>query len=137
MSGVTYRKNAYYERIVLVVRRLLLSKGYVSPVDIFAGLDLVDAANIVKWRAGNVDYFERIIRCNLSKASQIMRVLKFHALEVGLRPSSSIYFARGTKKNLRFSKSGNPSIEAAYATHYVGTPPKAKAKEQAVQNEGQ
>jgi hypothetical protein len=102
VNGATHRSNAYYDRVVLGVKRLLLNKGFVAPIDLFVSLDLVDPTNISKWRAGNIDYFERIIRCNLSKTSQIMRVLKFHALEIGLRPSSSVYIVKATKNRLDF-----------------------------------
>lgn len=128
VNASTHRSNAYYERVVLSVGRLLASKGFVAPIDLFVSLDLVYLPNITKWRAGSVDYFERIIRCNLSKASQIMRVLKLHALELGLRPSNSVYLVKATKRPLKFSKSGNPAIEAAYATHYVGIPAKSEVR---------
>lgn len=126
VNGSTYRSNAYFSQVASGVHRLLTSKGFVAPIDLFATLDLVELANVQKWRAGNIDYFERIVTCNLSKASQIMRVLRFHALALGLRPSKSAYVVKATKRPLQFSKSGNPTIESAYATHYVGLPSKAK-----------
>ena len=126
VNGSTHRSNAYYERIVAGVKQLLASKGFVAPIDLFVILDLVDSVKVQKWRSGKIECFEKIVTCNLSKASQVMRVLKFHALEIGLKPSSSVYLVKATRKPLKFSKSGNPLIEAEYATHFVGMSHKSK-----------
>ena len=41
--------------------------------------------------------------------------------EKNLKPSEIIYLVRtnGPKKEAQFSKSGDPSIERAYSTHYI------------------
>jgi len=69
------------------------------------------------WKRGEVPYLERVIRCNLSRAGRILRVLRFHAHDLNLGPSITCYHHR--KRPLRFSKSGEPSIEQAYSRHFV------------------
>ena len=58
---------------------------------------------------------EAIINCNL------MRILQFHAHDLNLVPSVTAYVRRGkgSKQRLRFTKSGDPGIERAYARHFV------------------
>ena len=63
----------------------------------------------------------------LRKLSVIMGQIRRSAHKTGLKPSFCYYKRWGVKKKhghrpvilLRFSKSGKPEIEKAYATHYV------------------
>ena len=49
-----------------------------------------------------------------------MKVVRAYAAANGLKSSFTDYRQVGAKdRKLRFSKSGNPTIEKAYATHYV------------------
>ena len=56
-----------------------------------------------------------------------MKQIRSYAKKTNLKPSFCYYKRWGVKKKhghkpvipLRFSKSGNPEIEKAYATHYV------------------
>lgn len=50
-----------------------------------------------------------------------MECFRAWARQKDLKPSQTAYLARtrGPKKDLQFSKSGNPEIEDAYRTHYV------------------
>ena len=59
---------------------------------------------------------------NLSKMNRLLRILDIHACSLGLTPSQTAYhkWGRGGKGLvLRFSKSGEPGLEAAYSRHYV------------------
>ena len=88
------------------------------------------------WRYGKVDYLERVCNCNLKQLSFIMKQIRAYSIKAGYKPSFCYYKRWGIKKKngqghkpvipLRFSKSGNPEIEKAYATHYVDT---SKCKE--------
>ena len=60
---------------------------------------------------------KRVIRCNLTKAGRILRLLRFHAHDLNLNPSLTVYQHKGHR--LRFSRSGEPKIEQAYSTHIV------------------
>ena len=72
-------------------------------------------------------YLEAVCTCNLKKLSFIMKQIRSYAKKSNLKPSFCYYKRWGVKKKhghkpvipLRFSKSGNPEIEKAYATHYV------------------
>jgi hypothetical protein len=112
-----YRESKDYGKIVAAVGRILARQRFVSPVEVFVELQLLMPDDLQKWKRGQVPYLERVIHCNLSRAGRILRVLRFHAHDLNLKPSHTCYHHR--KHPLRFSKSGEPLIEEAYARHFV------------------
>ena len=78
-----------------------------------------DLTQIVQQRG--VPYLERVIDCNLTRLSRLLRILRFHAHDLNLKPSATAYmrYGKGPKQRLRFSKTGDAGIEAAYSTHFV------------------
>ncbi len=112
-----YREFREYPRIVAAVSRILARKRFVAPVELFVEMDLLAAADLERWRRGRVPVLERVIRCNLTKAGRILRLLRFHAHDLKLNPSPTVYQHKGHR--LRFSRSGEPKIEQAYSTHLV------------------
>ena len=109
------------------VNDLVSEKGFVSPLDVFLRLGTISSKLVEEWRYGRVPYLERVLHGNLSQFSFIMLSLREKARELNLRPSYTAYtsWGKGPKRQLRFSKSGNPNIEISYATHYVLNKPKA------------
>lgn len=118
----TYKKDKYYPKVVAAVDQLLEDRSVIAPVEVFMQMDYLTKEDYEDWRFGRIPYLERAIRCNLSKTNRILRILRLHAEDRGLRPSWTAYmkWGKGQKTRLRFSKSGNPTIEELYATHYVG-----------------
>lgn len=112
-----YRVQKEYPRIVAVVAQVLSRQRFVAPIDVFLGLGLLQADHLARWKKGQVAYLERVIQCNLSKASAILRILRFHAHDLKLGPSMTKYAHR--KQPLRFTKTGEAPIEEAYARHFV------------------
>lgn len=86
-----------------------------------AGVIPAVPARLEDWRRGRVPYLERVIVCNLSRLSRILRILRFHAHDLRLKPSATVYkrWGKGAKERLRFTKTGEPRLEEAYATHFV------------------
>jgi hypothetical protein len=72
-------------------------------------------------RVARIAYLERVIACNLSRVSRILRIVRLHAHDLDLKPSFTVYnrHGKGPKQRLRFSKTGDPNLEKAYATHHV------------------
>jgi hypothetical protein len=116
-----YRQDPYYAPIVTVVEDLLREKGFVAPVELFIRMNLLSPESAEDWRRGQISYLERVIRCNLSKASRILRILRMHAHDLDLKPSLTVYkrWAKGSRPLRRFSKTGDHNIEEAYARHFV------------------
>ena len=121
ITVANYRQDPYYAPIVKVVEGLLREKGFIAPVELFIRMDLLSPESAEDWRRGRISYLERVIRCNLSKASRILRILRMHAHDLDLKPSLTVYkrWTKGSRPLLRFSKTGDHNIEEAYARHFV------------------
>lgn len=102
-------------------------RGYAAPADVLVDVGVLPKQKYEDWRFGKVRYLEAVCTCNLKKLSFIMKQIRSYAKKSNLKPSFCYYKRWGVKKKhghkpvipLRFSKSGNPEIEKAYATHYV------------------
>ncbi|HYU35378.1 MAG TPA: hypothetical protein VEW48_24765 [Thermoanaerobaculia bacterium] len=127
----SYKKDKYYPRIVRAVTAILETGDVVTPVDVFVRMDLLGKADVEAWRMGRVPYLEKVIRCNLEKASRILRILKMHAEHSKMKPSQTDYrkWGKGPKVKLRFSKYGVPAIEEAYSRHFLCPPRKKRSQE--------
>lgn len=112
-----YQKNTLYPRIVSAVSECLQTSEFIRPIDIFIKLGYLSRDDFNDWRAGRVVYLEKVIKCNLSKAGTVLRILKFHGHDLNLCPSITIY--KHKSKLLRFSKTGDPNVETAYSTHFL------------------
>ncbi len=111
-------------KLSLVSSELLREKGFISPVDVFLRLGCLDAKDHEAWRRGNVPHLESVIKGNLGRINCILANLRRNSLRGGLKPSWTAYRSWGKTggKELRFSKSGAPHMEEAYATHFVRKP---------------
>jgi hypothetical protein len=120
-SVTTYRKDPVYPRVVCAVDGLLDRGTVVTPVDVLIGMGLLTREQLEDWRRGRVPYLERVINCNLTSLSRLLRILRLHAHDLNLKPSRTAYmrWGKGPKQRLRFTKTGDPKIEEAYATHFV------------------
>src|SRR6202161_1491932 len=116
-----YRQDPYYARIVKAVEGLLGEKGFVAPLELFIRMDLLSPESVANWRRGRIAYLERGIRCNLGKASPILRIFRMDAHHLDLNPSLTVYkpWSKGSRPLLRFSKTGDHNIEDAYARPFV------------------
>lgn len=123
-----YKKDGYYKLVVDAVREILDRKDYVTAIEVFVGMGLLSNKDVEEWRYGRISYLERVIKCNLSKANRILRLLSIHAKDMKLTPSTTTYVKWGGKErsDLRFSKTGDANLEAAYCTHYVVLEPYRK-----------
>jgi hypothetical protein len=125
-------QRALEERVIRAAEAALADHHYVSALDIFVGMRLLAPAHVQEWRSGRVPYLERVIQSNLRKISRSMHVFRVWARERGLKPSETVYLARtrGSRRQLRFSKSGDRGIEQAYRTHFVSPELSARKHEQ-------
>jgi hypothetical protein len=116
-----YKTDLYYRKVVCAISEILTADKVVSPVEVFVRLKLLSKEDLEEWRFGRIAYFEKAIRCNLSKASRILRILRFHAHDLNLKPSHTAYVKWGKRRRspLRFSKTGDPNLEEAYSRHFV------------------
>jgi len=126
MKADNRRKLA--DRVIAAAEAALAARHYVSPIDILVGIGWVADGNVKRWRRGQVEYLERVVQANLSRISEAMKLFRSWARAKGLTPSETNYVAQTSRRQiLRFSKSGDPTIEQLYRTHWV-SPELSKVK---------
>ena len=108
------------DRIVRAAETALAAQHYVSPVDVLVGIGWVDRGTVDRWRRGQIECLERAIQTNLARISEAMKLFRAWATAKELFASETDYVARTPQRQrLRFSRSGNPTIERLYRTHWV------------------
>ena len=99
---------------------ILARSDVVAPVDVLFEMGNLSKQNLEAWRAGRVRYLEQVFAGNLSKANRILRIIGFHVHDLKMVPHRATYRASsGRHASLKFSKSGDKSIEEAYCRHYT------------------
>src|SRR5271166_4619677 len=121
-------RSKFEERTVKAAEAALADHEFVTAIDVMVGMGWLTTPQIDRWRQGRVDYLERMVTASLSKISTAMAAFRHRARSEGLKPSETAYLARSRDhRPLRFSKSGDPGIEAAYRTHWI-SPALSEAK---------
>jgi len=122
MAQTVARNRQDLERALsAVTSELLNEKGYICFVDVLMKLGYLSKSDYENWRLKRVSPLERVLRVNLSRIHFIMKTVRRNSLKGHLKPSMTVYksWGKGQKTRLPFSKSGDPTIETAYATHFV------------------
>jgi hypothetical protein len=121
VSIATFRADPLYPKVERAVAAILAKGKVVAPVDVLVVMGLLAADRLDDWRRGRIPYLEQVIAGNLTRLSRLLRILRFHAHELNLEPSITVYLrrGRGPRQPLRFTKSGNAKLEEAYARHFV------------------
>lgn len=117
-----YKLDKYYLKIVNAMAQILKSSKIVTPINVFEKIGLLSKQNIDKWRNGHIKYLEQVLFCNLNKASRILRIIRFHAHDLNLKPTINVYKRKTNKGKLeilQFSKSRMKKIEEAYSRHFM------------------
>jgi hypothetical protein len=116
------QKDQLYPVVVRAVSKILETTNVVTAVDVLLALQRITKKQYEDWRFGRIPYLERVTVGNLGKMKRLLRILDHHCRTLKLTPSKTVYhkWGKGGKGIvLRFSKSGDRNIEAAYSLHYV------------------
>lgn len=115
-----YRNDKYFPLVARAFREILAEKDIVAPIDVLYRMGRLTAKDIEDWRFGRINYLERVMVGNLSKANRILRIIRFYAHDLDMVPSQTDYrkWGKGKKIKLRFSKTGVPKLEEKYACHF-------------------
>lgn len=121
VTAKNYRSEPVFQSVVRAVVGILEKDEVVRPIDVMQRIGWLTAEDLREWRFGRVPYLERVIRCNLPKLARFLRVLGLYCEEIRLEPSHMAYVrhGKGPRTPLRFTKSGDANVEAAYSRHYV------------------
>jgi hypothetical protein len=126
------RKNriALPDRVAKAAEAALAAQGYASPIDVLVGIGWLDPGAVEHWRRGQIDCLERAMQINLPRILEALKLLQSWARGRGLSASPTHYVARSLQRQtLRFSRSGDPAIEALYGTHWVSQELSEKKRE--------
>jgi hypothetical protein len=108
------------DRVQRAAEAALAKQNYVSPIDVLAGVGWLDPAALARWRRGQADCLEAVVHANLRRISEGMKLFRSWAARRGLYASETHYVARTPERQtLRFSRSGHPTLERLYRTHWV------------------
>ena len=116
-----FMDDPLYPRIHRAVEGILAKGKVVAPVEVIIGVGILTPQRLEDWRRGRVPYLEKVIDCNLTRLSRLLRILRFHAHDLKLVPSVTVYnrWGKGPKQRLRFTKTGDKKLEEAYSRHFV------------------
>ena len=116
-----YKNDKYYPKVVKAMNDELIHSNFVSPIEVMQRMCILKKEHVADWRKGRIAYLEKVINCNLSKANRILQLMRFHAHDLNMKPSITIYNrkVKSIKIKLRFSKSGTQKIEDSYSRHFV------------------
>jgi hypothetical protein len=121
VSAANYRKDKLFTGVARAVAEAIATAGFVAPVDVLRRLGRLTKRDYEHWRFGRIPCLEHACVGNLAKLNRTLRILELHCRELDLIPSQTAYrkWGGGKRVPLRFSKSGDPNLEAAYSRHYV------------------
>lgn len=118
MDAEKHRRLA--DRVVDAAEAALAAQSYVSPLDVLLRIRWLDPGAVRRWRQGRLDDIEGAIQTKPSSIAEAMKLLRAWALAKELLPQETPYLARTPQRQtLRFSRSGSPTIEQLYRTHWV------------------
>ena len=125
-----HNRKKLEDRVIRAAEAALAARKYVSPVDVLVGIGWLDPGALTRWQRGQVDYLEAVVQTNLPRISEAMKLLRSWAAAKGLTPSETHYVSRTpSRQMLRFSKSGNPTIEKLYRTHWLSAELSSRKRE--------
>jgi hypothetical protein len=101
--------------------RCLKAKGHISMVDVLMELGKLSREDHERWRFRQVPFLERVLQGNLAQLNAMLRAVRTNSARGKMKASWTAYMSwgKGKRQLLRFSKSGDPNLERAYATHYL------------------
>ena len=122
------------DRVARAAAAALAAQGYVSPIDVLTGVRWLDLRTVERWRRGQIDCIEGAVQTSLPRILEALTLLQAWATERGLSPSQADYVARTPQRQtLRFSRSGDPAIEARYRIHWVSPKLSEKKRERLIE----
>lgn len=121
VSVDNFRQDPLFTRVEQAVQSLLAQGAVVAPVDVFLKMGMLRQADVEAWRRQKIPYLEKAIQGSLPKIARILRILRFYAHDLNLRPSYTAYCSCGKKQRglLRFTKTGEANIEKVWSMHLL------------------
>ena len=114
-------QNALAKRVVDAAEAALADHGYVSLIDLFTGMRLLQPVHVESWRKGRIEFLELMIQGSPQKIASSQSLFLQWARDKGLQPRETRYTRAGRDGpvDLRFTAGGDPEIEKTCRTHFV------------------
>ena len=117
-------------RVTQAAEAALVDRNFASAIDVLVGIGWLDPGAVERWRRGQIDCLEEVVQVDPPRISEAMQLFRSWAIERGLSASPVAYVARTPRRQaLRFSRSGNPVVEASYRTHWISPELSEKKRE--------
>ena len=112
--------NKLKQRVIQAAVEALNRQHYVSLIDVFLGMGLLQYVHVEQWRKKKIPYLEECLQGSFEKTSFCKQCFHSWAQEQGLTPQVTKYLARTNEaqKNLKFTNDDDPATEEMYRTHY-------------------
>ncbi|WP_185234740.1 hypothetical protein [Teredinibacter franksiae] len=109
------------KKLNLITGELIQEKGYICYVDVFQKLGYLDKTDYEAWRMRKIPYLEKSIKINFGKINFILKQVEASSNMGKLKASFTAYksWGKGSKIDLRFTKSGSLNLERVFSTHFV------------------
>jgi hypothetical protein len=108
------------DRVTRAAEAALAAQHCVSAIDVLRGIGWLNPGTERQWRQGRIDCLERDIQTSLPRISEALELLRSWATGKGLLARETIYVARTPQRQaLRFSRSGNATIERLCRTQWI------------------
>jgi hypothetical protein len=96
------------------------ARAYTSAVDVLTGIGWLDPTTLQRWKLGQLPSLAEGIQTKPARVAEAMEALRAWAMEKQLLPSETEYVARTpARPMLRFSPTGDVTIERFYRTHWL------------------
>lgn len=118
------------DRVTQAAEAALADRHFASAIDVLVGIGWLDPGAVERWRRDQIDCLEEVVQVDPPRISEAMQLFRSWAIERGLSASPVAYVARTPRRQaLRFSRSGNPVVEASYRTHWISPELSEKKRE--------
>jgi hypothetical protein len=108
------------DRVIEAAEAALATQGYVSAIDVFLGIGWLDGGAPKRWQQGQLDCLEGAVQTSPVRLWEAMELFRAWATGKGLLASETDHVARTPQRQtLRFSRSGDATIERMYRTRWV------------------
>ena len=121
ISVDNYKADKYYPKVVSAFDSILTEGNVIAPVEVFIQLGNLNKRKYEDWRFGRVSTLESVIATGPSKSRRILKLIGFHAHDLSMGPSPTVYkqWGKGKAIDLKFTNRGGRKIEDAYSKCFV------------------
>lgn len=112
--------NKLRSRVIDAAESALARQGYTSAVDVLTGIGWLDPTTLRRWKQGRLPSLAECMQTKPARVAEAMEALRAWAMEKQLHPTETQYVAQTpARPMLRFSSTGDETIERFYRTHWL------------------